>query len=112
MVSSFIYIKLTFYYNRVSNSYNKYRLAAWQSIRTIPFTKLSLNNLEKALRALSEIWGPNVMLIKEKPISKNKKLVVEKVDIGKLSIINIFERLDYHVILNKIIYSESRILKF
>ncbi|CAG8611125.1 5964_t:CDS:10 [Funneliformis caledonium] len=67
------------------------RLATWQSVRAIPFTKTSLYNLEKALRTLSNIWGPNVMLIKEKQIGKSKKLVIEKVDIEKLGVINVFE---------------------
>ncbi|RIA95434.1 hypothetical protein C1645_485241 [Glomus cerebriforme] len=75
------------------------RLASWQITRTIPFTKKSLNNLEKALITLSKIWGPNVVLIKEKQINKNNKLIVEKVDIEKLGVINIIERLDYSILI-------------
>ncbi|CAB4415106.1 unnamed protein product [Rhizophagus irregularis] len=67
------------------------RLASWQITRTIPFTKKSLNNLENALRTLSKTWGPNVMLVKEKQINKHNKLMVEKVEIEKLSVINVLE---------------------
>jgi hypothetical protein len=76
----------------------KYRIASWQITRTIPFTKKSLNNLEKALRTLSKIWGPNVILIKERQINKNKNLILEKVDFEKLGVINIIERLDYAIL--------------
>uniref|UniRef100_U9U0N2 Uncharacterized protein n=1 Tax=Rhizophagus irregularis (strain DAOM 181602 / DAOM 197198 / MUCL 43194) TaxID=747089 RepID=U9U0N2_RHIID len=67
------------------------RLASWQITRTIPFTKKSLNNLENALRTLSKTWGPNVMLVKEKQINKHNKLMVEKVEIEKLSVVNVLE---------------------
>ena len=39
------------------------------------------------------------MLIKEKQINKNKKLILEKVDIEKLGVINVIERLDYAILI-------------
>jgi hypothetical protein len=47
------------------------------------------------------------VLIKENQINKHKKLMVEKVDIEKLGVIDVLERLDY-VILIKLFFIEPK----
>ncbi|CAG8543960.1 9735_t:CDS:10, partial [Scutellospora calospora] len=51
----------------------------------------SLKNLEIALKTLSNIWGPNVISVKEKQIGGSKKLIVEEVDFRKLNAAKIIE---------------------
>lgn len=47
------------------------------------------------------------MLVKEKQINKHNKLMVEKVEIEKLSVVNVLERLDL-LILIKLFYIEPK----
>ncbi|CAH1757261.1 7310_t:CDS:10 [Entrophospora sp. SA101] len=67
------------------------RIAIWQTTYKITFTNSSLNKLEIALKSLSNIWGPGIILAKDKNINSKKRLVVEKVDIKKLGVIKIIQ---------------------
>ncbi|CAG8589376.1 13397_t:CDS:2, partial [Racocetra fulgida] len=57
----------------------------------IPFTQTSLKNLETALKALSNTWGPKAISVKEKKINGSKRLIVEEVDSRKLNAVKVIE---------------------
>ncbi|CAG8575084.1 2062_t:CDS:10, partial [Racocetra persica] len=67
------------------------RLAVWQSDFRVPFTQTSLKNLETALKALSNTWGPKAISVKEKKINGSKRLIVEEVDSRKLNAVKVIE---------------------
>ncbi|KAF0458258.1 N6-adenosine-methyltransferase 70 kDa subunit-like isoform X6 [Gigaspora margarita] len=67
------------------------RLAVWKRDFHIPFTQKSLKNLENALKSVSNIWGPNIISVKEKHVGGCKRLIVEEVDLRKLNAVKTIE---------------------
>ncbi|CAG8479580.1 3125_t:CDS:2, partial [Paraglomus occultum] len=68
------------------------RLTNRQTTFRIPFSEKSINNLEAALKALAETWGPNVFQVKDVLDGSRRKLHLIRLDIGKLKNVIILER--------------------